>query len=455
MLVHPEFRKAYEELGDVDLYYSRKYKYLKKYNFFSTPLITNFGTVNESMIKESIVQTPQIVFEVTDFCNLSCLYCGFGELYEGFDVRNTKNINTHNAIKLIKYFFDLKPPNKKKKLTIGFYGGEPLLNVNFIKQIVEVVNRLRDEKEMDIGYNMTTNATLIHKHIHFLVENNFQLLVSLDGNEKNHSYRFFSKNKKNSFERVIENMDMVQKDYPEYFFKYINFNAVLHDRNSVKEIYEFICTRYHKIPRIAQLTPSDVKPSKKDLRDKMFRDKRKSEIEYQKEGSKLLPMIHNQLSGYRELTDFLKYYSVNFYVSNITTLLQNVEKQLPTGTCLPGNKKIFLTTHNKLLPCEKINYKYSIGEVNDNITIDISEITRRYNFYYDYIKKNCQVCYINRYCGECLFLMDNLNKVNTEEFVCEGFHSLNDFKNKLYRIFSFLEKTPNNFSQIIENEVII
>jgi uncharacterized protein len=403
-------------------------------------------------VKDNIAQTPQIVFETTDFCNLDCSYCSLGDFYEGFDDRNQKNINTGHAITLLKYIFDLKHKSKKNKLYISFHGGEPLFNGNFIKQIVEVVNQLKSEKDMEIVYNMTTNATLLHKYIHFLVENKFQLLISLDGNEVNHSYRFFRENKKNSFRKVIENIDMIQRDYPEYFAKYVNFNAVLHDRNSVKDIYEFIYKRYHKIPRIAQLTPADVKPDKKNIHGGMFYSKRDSEYEYQKEDSNLLPI--DQLLIYRELTDFLKYCSINFYVSNITTLLQNVEKQLPTGTCLPGLKRIYLTTRNKLLPCEKINYKYSIGEVNENIIIDIPEITRQYNFYYDHIKRNCQRCYTNRYCGECLFLMKNLDKVDTKEFVCEGFHDLEDFRNKLYHIFSFLEKNPNDFSQIIENVII-
>lgn len=82
---------------------------------------------------------------------------------------------------------------------------------------------------------MTTNATLIDKYVDFLVLNDFRLLISLDGNEKNHSYRVFGKSKKNSFYKVIRNMDMIKRDYPLYFSENISFNAVLHDRNSVKK----------------------------------------------------------------------------------------------------------------------------------------------------------------------------------------------------------------------------
>ena len=43
ILVHPDFRKAYEGSADADPYYIKKYEYLKKHNFFSTVDPVNFG----------------------------------------------------------------------------------------------------------------------------------------------------------------------------------------------------------------------------------------------------------------------------------------------------------------------------------------------------------------------------------------------------------------------------
>jgi len=454
MLVHPVFKKAYENLKDADSYYTKKYMYLKDCGFFAEPKLADFITLEESIVKDNIINTKQIVFEVTDSCNLNCTYCGFGNLYEGYDDRSNKKINTLYAINLMKYIFDRKPMYENNKLIISFYGGEALLNMNFIKKIVEVANQLNVEKRFDLEYSMTTNATLINKHINFLATNKFSLLISLDGNEENHSYRVFSKNKKNSFQKVIENIDMIQRDYPEYFANYVRFNAVLHNRNSVKSIYEFIFFRYHKIPRIAELNIRDIKPDNKNMLEEIFHSKQKSEAEFQKEESNLLSITHGELSLYKELIDFLKYISINCYVSNINLLLHNVEKHLPTSTCTPFSKKIFLTNRNKLLPCEKINYKYSMGKVNENIEIDITEVTRQYNFYYKHFKKFCQSCYAYRFCGVCMFQTNSIDKIGSEEFVCENYYDQNTFKHKLHRLFSFLEKYPNDFSEILENIII-
>ena len=452
ILVHPDLRKVHEKLTDADPYYSKKYEYLRKHGFFAKPKPVHFGTVTDSMVKEGIIQVPKILFEVTDSCNLNCTYCGYGEFYEGYDARNNKNISIRSAKKLLKYTFNLKRKNNNNKLLIGFYGGEPLLNMGFIKQIVTVVNQLTAEKEMNIEFTMTTNATLLHKYIDFLVANKFKLFISLDGNENNHSYRVFSQSKENSFQKVIENVDQLQRDYLEYFDSHVNFNAVLHDRNSVKEIYEFIYARYRKIPVISELALDDVTPDKKDILERMFQSKRKSRDEYQNGELILLPKIYNN-SLYNELLAFIEHFSINFYVANITALFTTVEKYFPTSTCLPFSRNMFLTTKNKLLPCETINYKYFMGEVKNSVMIDIPQITRQYNMYYDHLKKVCQYCHAYKFCSICMFSIANLDTLDTDGFVCSGFYDQKAFQKKLCRIFSFAENNRIDFSQILENGI--
>ena len=55
----------------------------------------------------------------------------------------------------------------------------------------------------------------------------------------------------------------------------------------------------------------------------------------------------------------------------------------------------------------------------------------------------------------CLFHIKGIDNVDSKEFICEYFCNSKEFTNRLHRIFSFLEKYPNDFYQIIENEVIL
>ena len=449
-LIHPELKKVHDKSEKVDPYYASKYEYLKKYGFFSKPKIADFGVVNESMVEESISSVPQIIFEVTDSCNLDCTYCGYGEIYGGHGIRNTKNIDTQKAVIFLKYILKIKHKHKKSRLNIGFYGGETLINMRFIKYIVKLANQLNTGSELEIQYSMTTNATLIHKYIDFFVENNFDISISLDGNEENHSYRIFRDNKSNSFERVINNVDMIQKDYAKYFVKHINFISVLHNRNSINSIHSFIYYRYHKVPIIIELATKDVKSEKKGVFDVMFHKKKASEHEYLTEGGNVYKKYYTPLI-YNEVKDFLNFYSINYYLSNLTSLLIFQDKYYPTSTCLPLGRKIFFTTQGKLLPCEKVNDKYCMGYVENDVEIDIAQITKQHVRYYDNLKNVCQHCYAYKFCGLCMYHISNLDRLDTEEFICEKFYDEKAFKEKLHRIFSHLEKHPNDFFNILEN----
>ena len=98
-------------------------------------------------------------------------------------------------------------------------------------------------------------------------------------------------------------------------------------------------------------------PNKREFFEKMYHSIRESEAEYQKEDSNMIPATHNQSLQFDELRGFLKQLSINYYISNITSLFCSEEKYFPTDTCLPFSIKMFLTIHNRLLPCERINHK--------------------------------------------------------------------------------------------------
>ena len=75
----------------------------------------------------------QLLIEVTDKCNLKCKYCGYGEFYSNYDRRETRNQTFDNVKVLIDYLANLWRSDynisHNNTVTIGFYGGEPLLNM--------------------------------------------------------------------------------------------------------------------------------------------------------------------------------------------------------------------------------------------------------------------------------------------------------------------------------------
>lgn len=213
-LTHPSLTENECGIESDDSYYMKKYEYLKVHGFFSEEHSAKFEKqIDESIIEEGIIQSQQLVFETTDHCNLHCTYCSLGDMYV-FNKPGKKNIDTSKALLALEYIFKRKASNSP--FAISFFGGEPLYNFDFIRVIINRAKTLNQAKKLNLSFNMTTNATLLHKHIAFLVENDVHLLVSLDGDKISHSYRVF-KDGRSSFEKVIENLDYIQQTYPNYF----------------------------------------------------------------------------------------------------------------------------------------------------------------------------------------------------------------------------------------------
>lgn len=201
---------SYMSKGTLSSYYSDKIKYLTKFGLISnkSELEFKYKLLEKKDIKNALINTHQIIFEVTDKCNLNCYYCGYGHFYDNYNARENQDMSFDSFKTLYNYLKDIWITSNNKGCTylrISFYGGEPLCNFSFIKKAVDYVKN-NPIKNKRIVYSMTTNAVLLEQYMDFLVKNNFEILISLDGNKYNDSYRVF-KNGNSSFDTVISNID--------------------------------------------------------------------------------------------------------------------------------------------------------------------------------------------------------------------------------------------------------
>lgn len=233
-------------------YYNMKAKYLKKYGLLDSKFKSNrFINVTEELVNDKLLNISQITFEVTDKCNLKCTYCAYGDFYENYEKRKNINIDINAAFNLLNYFEKLWRSGENlsynKHVDIAFYGGEPLLNINFIRKIVSYVKNMKNINRI-FTFSMTTNCILLDKYMDFLVDNNFNILISLDGDYKANEYRV-NHNGDSVFNIILENVDRLITKYPNYFYEKVRFNSVLHDKNSLDSIYVFlkINTKYYLV----------------------------------------------------------------------------------------------------------------------------------------------------------------------------------------------------------------
>ena len=115
-------------------------------------------------VKRSLSNSPQLTFELTDACNLRCEYCGYGKSYSDYDERKSTRLSPQRAKVLLDYQRSLWGSelniSHNQNVYISFYGGEPLMDVPFIKEIVSYIEE-PDCPSRSFTFNMTTNGILL------------------------------------------------------------------------------------------------------------------------------------------------------------------------------------------------------------------------------------------------------------------------------------------------------
>lgn len=127
---------------------------------------------------------------VTHRCNLSCVYC-----YQ--ENKSDARMTIDTAKKCIDDIFCSIPKNTKI-IEISFIGGEPLLEINLIKDVYDyTINKYSDSR---LRFFATTNGTTLSdddKEWFKARKERFILGLSLDGTPSTHN-----KNRSNSFDRI-------------------------------------------------------------------------------------------------------------------------------------------------------------------------------------------------------------------------------------------------------------
>jgi uncharacterized protein len=437
-------------------YYFKKFQFLNDNSFFNTkdkPFAAAEGLKAED-IKYNLANLAQIVFEVTENCNLSCKYCGYGEFYEKGQDREKRNVNIEDAKSLLEYLLSYWESdynnNFNRGITIGFYGGEPLLNIKFIEEIVKFCKNLPLSNNF-FKFNITTNGLLLHKHINYLIENDFNVLISLDGNEANNAFRL-TKDNKNPFHIIYATAKSIKNNYPSFFQKRVNFNAVLHSNNSVMEIYSFFKSEFEKIPDISPLNNFGILEEKIEEFNRIYRnykDNLANDENYQKVEKDMFLSSLNV----RDLSDFI-HAEVGLNFRNYNAVLNdNFEvRSVPTGTCLPFGRKLYFSANSEILPCERIDHNFTLGKVNNkSIDLNCEKVANIYNSYYQKMYAMCNRCYMQHTCHQCLFYIPG---IDTEKPVCYGYYDKNNFSKYIEGMLNEIEHDRSVYQKIVEKVVL-
>lgn len=391
----------------------KKYDLLSKNNYFKshTPYIVK----NFKFREFDFSDLKTVTFEVTQRCNLRCKYCINGEMYNHDENDYTDDLSFEKAKAVIDFLADKiqEGSSVKSKITFGFYGGEPLLQFELIKEIVEYI-KMKVSPIIPVDFTMTTNGLLLKKYLNFLVGNNFLLLVSFDGNRKHSEYRMPT-GEDILFSKLYNNIKFIKKEYPSYFKERITFNTVIHDRTELAPMLEFFKNEFEKLPLLSDLSGEGIK------NQEMFRKM------YKSSDDELEAIADNiDFSDYMKISPRVAYINKFFdnlligrHIKSLHTIdIQNApDEYLTSGTCMPFSFKLFVSATGKLYPCERVGYRYPFGYINESrqVIIDLETINSLYKTLFEKVVEKCSTCYNIYSCSSCLFSSQGKCSYQTKE----------------------------------------
>lgn len=171
----------------------------------------------------------------TTACNFKCIYC-----YESGIAPLSTNVQSElleDTIAFVKLF------KNTKYLRVTWYGGEPLLQFDYIEKLSHKLMDLFDNYQAHI----VTNAYLLDKSkSQKLKELKISAIqVTIDGLEEVHNIRRPHKCNNDSFQRIIQNMDDLFIIYPEVAVGF-RVNVDKSNEFDYHKIYRYLKERYGK-----------------------------------------------------------------------------------------------------------------------------------------------------------------------------------------------------------------
>ncbi|MCX6581519.1 MAG: radical SAM protein [Candidatus Aminicenantes bacterium] len=361
----------------------------------------------EKVEKKLSDELMHLMFNVTEDCNFRCLYCVYSGCYNNRRSHTKGNIISWDVGKKAIEFF-LEHSRNVKKRYITFYGGEPLLNFNFIEMAINHTKRLDPE----VRFSITTNGSLLNETIlDYLTQQNLTMQISLDGPDQIHDLFRKTVSNHKTYEIAMEKLELIKQKYPDFYKNNLSINAVLVPHNFDLDTINNFFSNKNRFPFIkgdqnfslGTVNPMDNTFVKEyDYNPFLWKFRRRMAELYKQYHLKSLDLagIEAPVAIFHK---YMKYLAIR---SN--KRLSEYDFYWPTGICIPGMRSMFVAWNGDIYPCEKL-YDYEdmcIGHIDKGFFID--KIVEYIDEYAELTLPYCRDCWNYRLCGYC-FLTSRFN----------------------------------------------
>ncbi len=369
--VKEELLKKYSE-NEIDEAYEEM-RQLYDENLLFCPDI--YSEVAKNWHKKSVVKA--LCLHVAHDCNLRCKYC-FADTGEFHGHRSIMSAEVgKKAIDFV-----IANSGERKNIELDYFGGEPLMNFEVVKEITEYAKKEGEKHGKNFRFTITTNGVLLDEKVkEYVNENMSNVVLSLDGKKETNDRMRYRVDGSGSYDTIVPKfIDLAEsRNQDNYYVRGTFTSKNLHFSEDVLHMADLGFKQTSVEPVVAPETEDYA--LKKEHLPVIFEEYDKLAEEYVKRR--------------REGRGF------NFFHFMID-LEQGpcVIKRL--SGCGSGHEYLAVTPEGDIYPCHQFvgNEKFKMGNVFEGITKpEIKEMFEKSNVY---TKPKCADCFAKFYCsGGC------------------------------------------------------
>lgn len=318
-----------------------------------------------------------LCLHIAHTCNLNCSYCFASQgKYHG-----ERALMSYEVGKRALDFL-VENSGSRRNLEVDFFGGEPLMNFDVVKKLVEYARSIEEEKNKHFRFTLTTNGVLVDDDvIEFANREMSNVVLSLDGRKEVHDRYRVDYAGNGSWEKIVPKFQKFVKERgdKDYYMRGTFTHANPDFLEDIKTMLDLGFTQLSMEPVVeAADDPSALTEDDKPIVERQYEELAKLMLKRDKEGRPFTfyhymidlkggPCIYKRISG-----------------------------------CGSGTEYMAVTPWGDLYPCHQFvgDEKFKLGDIYNGVTNkSIQNVFASCNVY---ARPDCADCWAKLYCsGGC------------------------------------------------------
>ncbi len=155
--------------------------------------------LNHKGFKEKKPVVKALCLHIAHDCNIRCKYCFASQ----GDFKGDRSLMSAEVGKKAIDFL-IQNSSNRKNLEVDFFGGEPLMNFETVKEIVDYGRKEEKKHNKNIRFTMTTNGVLLNdENMKYINENMYNVVLSIDGRKEVNDNMRYSINGQGTYDIIV------------------------------------------------------------------------------------------------------------------------------------------------------------------------------------------------------------------------------------------------------------